>query len=161
MAKKDTAPAPMDDSVREVANPTTSTNHPRVCWAIKTLVSELTVLFPEIGTPEYGDVDGRNTALSVTFDCSMVDEDDQIDLSALLSVLPVDPRVADTEVGSDQAYVLMHANPRTQDTRDPFGLADAIHAMEEGMEAAEAEGDVPWDWENAASFAAPALGGSH
>lgn len=120
------APQPMDDSVREHAVGTAPTNRQRVCWAIKTLVEEVHALFPET-TVEYGDYDGRSAALSVTFSLTpLPSEDDQIDLSNLFDILGTDERVSRVE-RSDvmEVYVLMRSNPRTQDNRDPFGLADA------------------------------------
>lgn len=99
-------------------------NAPRQCWALKTLVAEMAELFPE--TPvEYSNVDGRNTALDVTFDCSMLGEEDQILLVNLFRTLEVDARVSQIMVGNDQMLVSMKSDSRTQDLRDPFGLADA------------------------------------
>ena len=65
-ARQAQAPEPMDASVPETAEPVVATNHPRVAYAIKTLVSEFQALFPE--TPvEYSDYNGLNTAMSATF----------------------------------------------------------------------------------------------
>lgn len=119
------APEPMDDSVREHAVGTAPTNQRRVCWAIKTLVDEVHALFPET-TVEYGDYDGRNTALSVAFDLTPLPaEDAQIDLSNLLDILGTDERVSRVVRSDVEVGVSMRSNPRTQDSREPFGLADA------------------------------------
>lgn len=131
---------PMDDGIRERSVGEARPNNQRQCWAIKTLVVETHTLFPE--TPvEYGDYDGRNTALSVTFDCSMLDETEQVLFTDLLRILDTDERVKDTEVGSDQVYVLMHSNPRTQDSREPFGLDDALSILSDDEDA---DDDTGW-----------------
>lgn len=135
---KDTAkaPEPMDDSVREAPMGTPVTNHQRVCGAIKQLVREFHALFPE--TPvEYSNFDGRNTALDVTFDLTVLDADtDRVDALSLLTLLG-DPannaerRIEDVIVTSDMDSVLvsMRSNARTQDNPEPFGLAEALSVL--------------------------------
>lgn len=126
--KKDTAPEPMDARVKEHAVGVAPTNHHRVCWAIKTLVAEFRALFPE--TPvEYSNIDGRNTALDVTFDLTEVDADEREAAAQLLQLVDTDKRVEDVIVGDkdmkDQVLVSMFSSPRTQDSRAPFGLGDS------------------------------------
>lgn len=132
---------PMDDGIRERAVGAPSTNSQRVCWAIKTLVAEVTNLFPET-TVEYSNYDGRNTALDATFDISMLDADtDRVDAMNLLALLGdpaynVDPRVDYVITSAEDAAVLvsMKASLRTQDSREPFGLADAYEIFAESAE---------------------------
>lgn len=152
---------PMDDGAPESKTATPSTNSPRNCWALKTLVTEFRELFPETAT-EYSDRDGRNTALSVTFDLTGIPEGDRQSAALLLELLndPAhneDKRIEYVLVEDEQALVKMRANPRTQDSREPFGLTDAYEVLA-GED--EPEEDVPWDWENAASFDASVFGGS-
>ena len=147
---KDTAkaPEPMDDSVREAPMGTPVTNHQRVCVAIKQLVREFHALCPE--TPvEYSNFDGRNTALDVTFDLSPLDPDtDRVDATNLLMLLG-DPannaerRVEDVIVASDMDSVLvsMRSNARTQDSPEPFGLAEALSVLAGEDEGYDDEGD--------------------
>lgn len=147
---KDTTkmPEPMDDSVREARVGTPMTNHQRVCGAIKQLVAEFHGLFPE--TPvEYSNYDGRNTALDVTFDLSPLDADtDRVDATNLLMLLG-DPahnaerRIEDVIVASDMDSVLvsMRSSLRTQDNRDPFGLAEALSVLAGEDEGYDDDGD--------------------
>lgn len=139
MSKSET-PKPMDDGIREEAVGVPGTNRQRVCYAIKQLVTEVHDLFPE--TPvEYSDYDGRNTALAVTFDLTPLDSEDRRALSILLGLLgnPArdDMRVGEAITDPDHmaATVSMRANPRTQDIRDSFGLADAWEVLIEDEEA--------------------------
>lgn len=144
---------PMDDGIREEARGVPRANHPRVCGAIKQLVSEVTALFPETGMA-YDDLDGRNTSLSVTFDFSALDEDtDRVDASYLIRVLidgayNDDPRIWRGSVSDDgsSAYVLMRSSLRTQDNQNPFGLAEALTVLA-GED--ESEGDL---WEDDEDF---------
>lgn len=132
MSKEKTGP--MDPSLREDVVGAPAVNSQRVCWAAKTLVAEVEELFPE--TPvEYSNHDGRNTALDVTFDLTTLDKNERADLVALLSLfdLDADPRIDAIIVGgghmADQVLVSFHANPRTQDSRAPFGLGDALDVL--------------------------------
>jgi len=139
----------MDDGIRERNVGEARPNAPRQCWAIKTLVAETAVLFPE--TPvEYSDYDGRNTALSVTFDLTSLPGGDSVLFNNLMAILDTDERVKEVIASDyDQAYVLMHSNPRTQDSRDPFGLDDALSILsddedtEDGFLSATV-GGAPW-----------------
>ena len=136
MKDKTKMPEPMDDSVREAPVGTPSTNHQRVCGAIKQLVAEFHGLFPE--TPvEYSNYDGRNTALDVTFDMTALDaETDRVDALNLLHLLG-DPahnaehRIDYVLVSESDAAVLvsMRSSLRTQDNREPFGLAEALSVL--------------------------------
>jgi hypothetical protein len=147
-AKKDESGKPMDDGVTERAVGVPVTNSQRVCWAIKTLVAEVHSMFPET-TAEYSDYDGRNTALAVTFDLTPLDADtDRVDLANLLELLndPAyndDRRIREVIVESDDSavYVSMRGNPRTQDSREPFGLADALEVLTGGDEGYDEEND--------------------
>lgn len=121
---KNQTPEPMDDSGPEHKTGVASSNTQRDCWAIKTLVEEFTALFPETGwgTTNY---DGRNTALDVTFDLTSLDTQDRADAILLLLAVDSDVRVAEV-IGEDgQVLVSFRANPRTQDLRTTFGLAEA------------------------------------
>lgn len=124
---------PMDASVPESRTAVPSTNSPRVCWALKTLVDEFRNLFPETRT-EYSNYDGRNTALSVTFDLTGIPEDVRTDAALLMELLndPAyneDKRIEYVIIEDEHALVTMRANPRTQDSREPFGLADAYEVL--------------------------------
>lgn len=118
-------PEPMDVTAREARVGTAHHNHSRVCYAIKTLVAEVHELFPE--TPvEYSNFDGRYTALDVTFDLTVLDDEDEARLARLLSLIENDARVAEVIADEDgAALVSIRSNPRTQDMRDPFGLGPA------------------------------------
>lgn len=128
MTKDKNMPKAMDDTISEAAVGVAPTNHPRVCGAIKRLVSEVEALFPE--TPvEYSNYDGRNTALDVTFDLSSLDEDAAVDLTTLLGLVEADHRVVEVQVDGTEVLVSMLSSARTQDIRDSFGLAEALHVL--------------------------------
>lgn len=113
-------PEPMDPTHVDSASAPTG-NQPRVCYALKTLIAEVSALFPET-TVETGDVDGRNTALSATFTT------DNADFLLLMDVLDLtDPRVESVAVDDQtkSTKVKMRSNPRTQDSREPFGIGEA------------------------------------
>jgi hypothetical protein len=112
--------APMDPAAKE-GTPTLQARE-RNCYALNQLVKEVTALFPETSY-EVSNRDGRGVAHDVQF--QKVDG-----LDTLLELLgdPAyneDPRI--TEVIVDEEYVLVsfRANPRVQDDRSPFGLAEA------------------------------------
>lgn len=134
MPKKSDAPQPMDPSFREKKVGVVGANNQRVCYAIKTLVSEVRNLFPE--TPvEYSNYDGRNAALAVTFDCSMLDAAEADEFASLLLLTRTDPRVDEVIVEPDlgaSVLVSMKASARTQDSRESFGLARAWEILTEG-----------------------------
>ncbi len=136
MSKKADAPQPMDATIREEKTGVAKANNQRVCWAIKTLVAEVHALFPE--TPvKYSDYDGRNTALTVAFDCSELDENTQEVLVSLFRILDTDPRVEDVDFAEDRAFVAMKSNAVTQDSRETFGLNVAYEILTEGEDDAE------------------------
>lgn len=121
---------PMDDSTVERKTGTPTTNHQRVCGAIKQLVKEVTDLFPET-IVEYSNYDGRNTALDVTLDFSKVGEE-AADLLLLFSLdFDAEPRVDYVLVGDESKTVMvsMISSLRTQDSRDEFGVVDAYEVL--------------------------------
>lgn len=133
-AKKTTAkaeaPQPMDPSAPEGAATSLPANHARVCYAIKTLVAEAHALFPEVPV-EYSDYDGRNTALSVTFDLTVLDAD-KARFTDLIRTVAVDPRVDEVIVESDQILVGVRPGARTQDSRETFNLDSAWGILTDG-----------------------------
>ncbi len=149
MTKDDKANQPMDDSTREVATPVASTNAARPCYAIKTLVAEVLALFPE--TPvEYTNYDGRNAALSVSFDMTSLSEDDRIDMTNLMTLLndPAyneDQRIEYVIVEDEQVLVTIRSNPRTQDSRARFGLADALSVLAGDEEPDDGTNAIAWE----------------
>lgn len=136
--KKTKTVAPMDDSIREEKVGKPAANNARVCYALVTLVSEVSEMFPEVPV-EYSNVNGRNTSLDATFDLTPLDVQDRglfSDLFRLLgdSAYNEDRRVAEVVVDGDQVLVSMRNDPRTMDSREPFGMADALLVLadEEG-----------------------------
>lgn len=126
------APEPMDPSAREVANPEPITSTARVCYAAKTLLSEVAALFPD-ATYEDGERNGRGVLIGLTFELASLSEGDAIDLSTLLNLLSdpahnEDPRIESvTEDEEEQLIgVAFRNDPRFYDLREPFGLADAM-----------------------------------
>lgn len=119
---------PMDAGAREAKVGTPVPNSPRVCHAIKTLVAEVEELFPE--TPvEYSNHDGRNTALDVTFDLTALAYPDSENFVSLLLCIKTDERVLGIDWDDSTALVQFKPNPRTQDSRAPFGLIDALSIL--------------------------------
>lgn len=136
-AGTDKAPEPMDPSIRENKVAAPKANHSRVCYAIETLVDEMADLFPE--TPvEYSNPNGRNTALDVLFDLTVLDEPDRALSGDLLMLTQEDPRVdlalLNHEPYYSQVLVSMRNDPRTMDRREPFGLADAMLVLADDEE---------------------------
>jgi len=154
MSEKTDKMQPMDATIRERQNGIVATNSKRVCWAIKTLVAEMADLFPE--TPvEYSNHDGRNTALDVTFDLSVLDDEDRSTLIALFTLFDfnADPRIEAIIAEGQRVLVSMKANPRTQDSRESFGLAEAWGVLTDGDDDDDSGedgfltamvGDAPW-----------------
>lgn len=128
-------PKMMDPSIPEVAVAAPMHVQRRACWAVETLAEEVTALFPETAV-EHSAYNGRNTALGVTFDCTMLDDEDWTVARKVIGLIPVDARVQEIVVDGDQRalYVEMFANARTQDSREPFGLADAYALLIETEE---------------------------
>lgn len=132
MTKDDKRVQPMDPSIAENRTPVVKANNQRVCYAIKQLNEEVWTLFPE--TPvEYSNYTGRNVALDVVYDLSNLDAGDIYDFVALIQLIEGDPRVNSTLFDSGIVTVLvsMNASARTQDRRDPFGLAEAYAVLGE------------------------------
>lgn len=133
----DNGPKMMDPSIPETAVATPRGNKSRPCWAIETLRQEVEALFPETAV-EYSAYTRYNAALGVSFDCSMLDDEDWTIARKAIGLIPVDARVQGIVVDGGQRaiYVEMLSNARTQDSRMPFGLADAyallIETDEEG-----------------------------
>lgn len=121
-------PAPMDPEAVETATPTPMSNNQRVCYALETLVAEAQQSFPGLSV-EYSAFDGRNTALAATFDLTSVHEPEPSMLRDGLGLVVGDPRVADVVADESAVTVTMHSNPRTQDSREPFNLADAMFVL--------------------------------
>jgi hypothetical protein len=120
---------PMDTGAREVLIGTPSVNAQRVCYAARTLVAEVTHLFPETSV-EYSNYNGRNTALDVTFDLTGLDDAGRTDLITLLAMVEdTDLRVAEVLVEGGSALASFTNNPRTSDLRDPFNLGDALDVL--------------------------------
>lgn len=155
MTKDDKKVQPMDPSITENKTPVVKENAPRVCHAIKQLNEEVWVLFPE--TPvEYSNYTGRNVALDVTYDLSVLDEDtDRIDIVQLFMLLQAaaynsDPRINLVIIGKDDEghpesiLVSMHASARTQDNRDSFGLADAYSVLTRVEPGSDEDEDDPF-----------------
>lgn len=132
-------PKVMDPTAKETAVAAPQENAGRACWAIETLREEIEALFPETAH-DYSAYNGRNTALGVTFDLSMLDDEDFDIALDVLNLAVSDLRVADVQhdVKEQTVYVEMHSNARTQDSRTPFGLADAYALLieTEGGESA-------------------------
>lgn len=119
------APEPMDNRIQEAAVGTPATNNQRPCWAIKTLVAEVLSVFPETSV-EYSNYNGRNTALDVTFDLTGIDSDLRGAVSDVLDLLSLDVRVARAFTEEDQMLVSITSSPRTQDSRETFGIDSAL-----------------------------------
>lgn len=161
MSKDEKTAQPMDALVHEDRHPVMKENSGRVCWAIKTLNEEVWALFPE--TPvEYSDQDGRNTALAVTYDLSALDEEDRVVLGDLLMLVRDDARVSLTLLNHDPYYtavlVSMHSSARTQDNREPFGLATALMILS-GNEDGDEDDLFTWEGGDAASTSADLVDG--
>jgi hypothetical protein len=127
----------MDPSIREQATPEPVVRAKRDVYAVRTLVTEVTDLFPEVSyeTSNPGPFGGNVT---VSFDQS-----DTPDLFPLLALIESDERVQSVgETGDGDALVNFHANLRTQDSREPFGLAEAHAILTGESEAQWAENDA-------------------
>lgn len=119
------APEPMDNQIKENLVGEPIRNNQRVCWAIKTLVNEVHSVFPE--TPvEYSNYTARNVALDVAFDLTTIDADLRGPVSDVLDLLSLDMRVARAFTEEDQSMVSITSSPRTQDSREPFGVDAAL-----------------------------------
>lgn len=128
MAKKtaDKAPEPMDASAPERAEGKASDTNQRTCYAARTLVEEVSDLFPEVGI-NIENYNGRNVGLDVVIDASMMDNDDAILLYQTVGMIE-DQRVREltTSEDTEQMLVSFHNNPRVYDGTEGFGLGDAL-----------------------------------
>jgi hypothetical protein len=119
--------APMDPSVPERRTPTLHRVSERDAYALTTLVNEVAGLFPET-TYETSGANAFNTRLVVAFH-----DPETPDLYPLVSLVEADPRVL--SVGRDRdgtsTVVEFHDSFRTQDGRQPFGLAEAYDILSE------------------------------
>lgn len=116
------APKAMDaDSVDPSLKPEEAVILARNAYALDTLVDEVTALFPTTART-FGDPNGANVALSVTFS---LDEDNE-DLRRIIPLLVNDPRVSGVGVSNTEALVMVHSDARTQDSREPFDLTGLL-----------------------------------
>lgn len=135
-SSKSTTPEPMDPGARETATPVATTNRRRNAYALDTLVGEVDTLYPDIPI-EVSNVDGRGTALDVQFALT----EEHSGLMDLLRLVQSDNRVKEVLVEEDDMLVLVsfRSDPRTQDSREPFHLADAIDVL---IDIQESTGDI-------------------
>lgn len=138
MARKKpaTAPEPMDPGAPETRNADFEKAAPRSernCYALNTLVAEVTDLFPET-SHEVSNRTKRWVALDVTFTGYDTNHGDvEPTLPELLGLLDSEPRVAAVLHDSEQGQVLVSfvANPHLMDSRAPFGLRGAYEVITE------------------------------
>lgn len=129
-SKTKAAPEPMDAAIREEPVGVMASNRKRNCYALSTLVTEFRDLFPE--TPiETSNYTGLNVALDVTFDLTVLDNDDAILATQLLGLVENDSRVERVVSEDTQTLVSFFASFRTQDSREPFNLGDAYMVLVE------------------------------
>lgn len=121
---RDKGPEMMDPSAPE-GDAVVHTNRERNVYALDTLVKEVVALFSET-TYEVSNRTRFNAALDVQFDTH-----ESSGLSVLLSLVEDDERVAEVVVDVDDVLVRFRGNPRLQDSREPFGLAEAWSVMNE------------------------------
>lgn len=121
-------PESMDPAVREQAIPDIPRTNPRDCYAVQTLVAEVTGLFPETAYETSGP-NSFNTSLVVAFD-----DGESPDLFPLLALIQSDVRVlaVDRDSIEHRSVVEFHNNLRTHDSRAPFGLAEAHDILTSG-----------------------------
>lgn len=132
MTKDDNSNKPMDASITENRVGTVHVNTKRNAYALVQLVDEVRHLFPE--TPyEFSNYNGRNTAMSVTFDLTAMDNDEAITFCQLLGLVKADQRVLDVITDDGQVLVDLFPSPRYQDRRESFSLADAYEILTEGL----------------------------
>ena len=131
----------MDPSAKEQTTPEAPRVSTRDAYAVQTLVAEVTALFPET-TYETSHTNAFNTRLVVAFD-----DGETPDLYPLLELIETDPRVRGVDRDSIENYsvVEFHDSLRTQDSRDPFGLAEAHAILTAESDAAWAENDARLD----------------
>lgn len=121
--------APMDPTFREDKTPVVASNRQRDCYALATLRMEVLDLFPETEW-EVSEFDGRNVGHAITFTTP-----EEESLSDLLLLIESDHRVSQVTLPViGQTRVEFHHSMRTQDSREPFNLAEAWAEMFNGDE---------------------------
>jgi len=127
----------MDPSIREQHNPEPIKRAPRDAYGLTVLIEEVTDLFPET-TYETSGPNEFGVNLSVAFD-----DGEAPDLFPLIGLIESDPRVRCVDRDSIEHYSMVefHSSFRTQDSRAPFGLADAHAILSEENAAAWEESD--------------------
>ena len=126
-------PGQMDRSLRETVDGVPHVNTKRPCWAAKTLAEEVTELFPETRIT-YDNYDGRGAALDLGIDMADLNSQGREDLSQLIHLLGgaegrIDVAVED--VSERTILVSFRSSARTQDSREPYGLGEALDVLSE------------------------------
>lgn len=131
MRKSSRLSTAMDDSVEEITYRQPPQTRQRTAYALEQLTAEVERLFPET-TVELSGFDGRGTALDALFLTST--EEEGVELLNLLEHIRADERVSCVVGAIGAVLVQIRSNPRTQDSREPFGLNDLwlIFAEEAG-----------------------------
>lgn len=124
-------PEPMDPTFREVKNPEVSRNQPRDCYALQTLRSEVEALFPGVPSTT-SNANAYNTALSISFDLTTLDDTDASLLLSILDLMVPSARVESVMVEDKQVIVTFRDSLRTQDSRETFALDAAYAVLIEG-----------------------------
>ena len=128
-AKND--PQPMDPSVPVSKTGVETMPAKRSAYSLEVLIAEFTGAFPETNF-ETGSEDGRGVSHSVLFDLSMLASADLALFRDLVKATEVDDRIEYVIVDNDQAEIGLWQNPRLRDSREPFGVDEAILALAEG-----------------------------
>lgn len=129
------APEPMDPAIREVSEPQPVQTRKRNAYALETLRDEVLYLFPETQDAfDISGIDGRGVAHDITFDLTVIPEEDRDAFASLIHLVEGDLRVAQTLREGDQVYVSIVTDARHQDSRDTFGLNDAWMVLISGEE---------------------------
>lgn len=130
-------PEPMDATAPErQSSGEAPVSRQRPCWAVATLVAEVSDLFPET-SHEVGGYNGRDVGLKVTFTST------EEGLEELLTLAVSDARVdfVHHHVQEGHVDVVFHNRPRIYDLREKFGLAEAWSILEDTIDSGES------DWE--------------
>lgn len=135
---KSDVPQMMDPDAVEVRNAVNMVSSQRVALSLTTLIDEVQALFPET-THEVIDFNGRKVGYSVSF--ATHESPGLADLILLIS----DPRVEGTiyDPKEELAFVSLHNNPRSMDSRDPFNLAEAWEVLAGAPETEEPQTEEP------------------
>lgn len=129
------APEPMDPAIREVPEPQPVQTRKRNAYALETLRDEVVHLFPETQDAfDISGIDGRGVAHDITFDLTVIPEEDRDGFASLIHLIEDDHRVAQIIREGDQVYVSIVTDARHQDSRDTFGLNDAWMVLISGGE---------------------------